>query len=150
MTTEYVQRLHFFLAGIIRFGWVLIAVVSILFLAGYTNNELFDVLFNRTVVESAASNPKDYDVSIILTLIFVLTFAYSLFGAVISGASNRKTTESVCYNCLFSTALAFSIVGFGLSWIEPMTLAIWWMISTVGIVVVTSYLARREIHDRSH
>lgn len=141
MTTEYVQRLNFFLAGVIRLGVILSTAIAVVFFARAFGSDVLRSLFNYDIIQTEAI--KAHPASVILTLVFTVTFAYSLIGAVICGASDKKV-QSVCFGCLFSTALGLSVVGFGLSWITPLTLAVWWMVATVSVLIGTSYFARKE------
>ncbi len=92
------------------------------------------------IIEEYAMNHSS---SIILTLIFVVTFAYSLVGALIAGASSRSP-QSLCFSCCFSMVIIASVIGFGFSWMrDDIQIAIWWMSGTVAFLIVTSYYARK-------
>jgi hypothetical protein len=140
MNTEYIKRLDFFLSGVIRFGALLLFAFGSLLLARYAGGTSFHSLLVANVAMNA--EPESHITSAVLTLIFVVTFAYSLVGALLVGSSGDRT-PSLCFSCLFSTTLLSSIIGFGLSWFTPLSFAVWWMLGTTTVLTGTSHFAQQ-------
>lgn len=134
---ELAKRVNFFVSGVILVGALMFGLFLIQLGFMSSDERLSIINYGRDLSDLIAT----YCPQLLLTVAFSLALMYAVIGAIIAGSVPKKDL-SPCFMCLFSTAVPFSMMGLGASWLGHMTPALWLLVGVVAFLTITSYCAQ--------